>query len=252
MPQGAPEASGRQSEETAMRAEIGLHHPPAWLLAVAMTVAMAAAACTSSVLRSSSYGPVVTLRIGVYGASDTSSPGSTASTRKSIRTSGSCRLPLGSQASYWSALRAHLASGTGLDDIQAVALDEISTITASTAGDFVSLNTLGASEHFRAAACRGPGQRRPRPAARRPGWEWMSARWRSATSQPAARGRAAREPDGARPAVVNPARLHPGGRAASPRMPRPQRPSWTRRRTSAMPWSASHVSSSRTPRGSLP
>jgi hypothetical protein len=37
----------------------------------------------------------------------------------------------GPQPSYRRALRAHLASGNGLDDIQAVALDEISTITAS-------------------------------------------------------------------------------------------------------------------------
>jgi hypothetical protein len=51
---------------------------------------------------------------------------------------------LSEEASYRRALRAHLVSGTGRDDIQAVALDEISTIAASGAA-FVPFNTLGAS-----------------------------------------------------------------------------------------------------------
>ena len=117
------------------------------LLAAAMTVAMtaAAAACASPALRTSSYGPTVTLRIGVYGTPGYQQSGLYREYEKLHPNIKIVQTASGSQASYWRALRAHLASGTGLDDIQAVPLDEISTITTSGAGDFVPLNTLGAS-----------------------------------------------------------------------------------------------------------
>jgi cellobiose transport system substrate-binding protein len=119
--------------------------PPARLLAVAMAAAMTAVACSSPAMRQSSYGPVVSLRVGVYGRPGYQQSGLYREYEKIHPNIKIVPTATGSQASYWRALRAHLASGTGLDDIQAIPLDEISTVTAGPASDFVPLNTLGAS-----------------------------------------------------------------------------------------------------------
>jgi cellobiose transport system substrate-binding protein len=123
-------------------------NPRARLLAVTVTAALtavAAAGCTSPARPGPSDGPVVTLRIGVYGAPGYQQSGLYREYEKLHPNIKIVQTATGSQASYWRALRAHLASGTGLDDIQAVPLDEISTITAGPAAAFVPLNTLGAS-----------------------------------------------------------------------------------------------------------
>jgi cellobiose transport system substrate-binding protein len=147
---GAQRRAGRRigSKEAVMRAVRSARMTQrARLLAAAMTAAMtaAAAACASPALRTSNYGPTVTLRIEVYGTPGYQQSWLYREYEKLHPNIKIVQTASGSQASYWRALRAHLASGTGLDDIQAVPLDEISTITASGAGDFVPLNTLGAS-----------------------------------------------------------------------------------------------------------
>jgi hypothetical protein len=144
--------------------------PCAWLLAVAVTAALiaaAAAGCTSPAVRSRSYGPVVTLRIGVYGAPGYQQSGLYREYEKLHPNIKIVQTATGSQASYWRALRAHLASGTGLDDIQAVPLDEISTITARAAAGFVPLNMLPYVE--RQEGARGAGQPQRQPGASRCG-----------------------------------------------------------------------------------
>jgi cellobiose transport system substrate-binding protein len=128
--------------------------PRARLVTVmALTTAMtgaAAAACTSPAVPAATapnkgYGPTVTLRIGVYGTSGYQQSGLYAEYEKLHPNIKIVQTAAGSEASYWQALRTHLASGTGLADIQVIPLDEISTVTSSAAASFVPLNTLGAS-----------------------------------------------------------------------------------------------------------
>src|SRR5450759_3194994 len=96
-------------------------------------------------------GPLITLRVGVYG-----SPGY----RQSRLYAGYERLhpnikivedDTPRQASYWTALQSALkpavkpgaGSSHALDDIQAVPVADISAVTGPLSGDFVPLNTVG-------------------------------------------------------------------------------------------------------------
>ena len=88
-------------------------------------------------------GPLVTLRIGVYGDPGYQRSGLYAEYERlhpNVRIVQTGHAP---QAGYWQALQGALKSGRGLDDIQAVPVADIAAVTSSLAGDFVPLNTLG-------------------------------------------------------------------------------------------------------------
>jgi cellobiose transport system substrate-binding protein len=113
-------------------------------VAAILTVA-GAAGCTSgpgqpAVKR---VGPLITLRVGVYGSPGYRQAGLYAQYERLHPNIRIVQDDASQQAGYWQALLAGLKSGRGVDDIQAIPMGDISAVTGPLAGDFTALNTLG-------------------------------------------------------------------------------------------------------------
>jgi len=87
-------------------------------------------------------GPLITLRVGLYGNPGYRQAGLYAEYERLHPNIRIVAQDSAQQAGYWAALRAHLATGRGLDDIQAIPVAAIPAVTGPLAGDFVPLNTL--------------------------------------------------------------------------------------------------------------
>lgn len=87
-------------------------------------------------------GPLVTLRIGVYGDPGYQQSGLYAQYERLHPNIKIIQVAAAQQDAYWRALPASLKSGRA-DDIQAIPVADISAVTGPLAGDFVPLNTLG-------------------------------------------------------------------------------------------------------------
>ncbi len=88
-------------------------------------------------------GPLITLRVGVFGDPGYQRAGLYTQYERLHPNIKIIQTDATDQASYWSTLQARLKSGHGLDDIQAVPMADISAVTGPLATDFVPLNTLG-------------------------------------------------------------------------------------------------------------
>jgi cellobiose transport system substrate-binding protein len=115
-----------------------------WRLAGGLAAAALVTGCTvvSNQPVFKRVGPLITLRVSLYGNPGYRQAGLYAEYERlhpNIRIIATDSVQ---QAGYWTALRAHLASGHGLADIQAIPVSGISAVTGPLAGDFVPLNTL--------------------------------------------------------------------------------------------------------------
>ena len=88
-------------------------------------------------------GPLITLRVGVFGDPGYQRAGLYAQYERLHPNIKIIQSGTADQASYWRTLQARLKSGQALDDIQAVPMADISAVTGPLASDFVPLNTLG-------------------------------------------------------------------------------------------------------------
>lgn len=88
-------------------------------------------------------GPLITLRVGVFGDPGYQRAGLYAQYERLHPNIKIVQTGTTDQASYWRTLQARLKSGHGLADIQAVPMAGISTVTGPLASAFVPLNTLG-------------------------------------------------------------------------------------------------------------
>ena len=88
-------------------------------------------------------GPMITLRVGVFGDPGYQRAGLYTQYERLHPNIKIIQTDTTDQTSYWSTLQARLKSGHGLDDIQAVPMAGISAVTGPLASDFVPLNTLG-------------------------------------------------------------------------------------------------------------
>ncbi len=88
-------------------------------------------------------GPLITLRVGVFGDPGYQRAGLYTQYERLHPDIKIIQTDTTDQASYWSTLQARLKSGRPLDDIQAVPMAGISAVTGPLASDFVPLNTLG-------------------------------------------------------------------------------------------------------------
>ncbi len=88
-------------------------------------------------------GPLITLRVGVFGDPGYQRAGLYAQYERLHPGIKIIQTDVTDQARYWSTLQARLRSGHGLADIQAVPMTDISTVTGPLASAFVPLNTLG-------------------------------------------------------------------------------------------------------------
>ena len=113
-------------------------------LAASLAVTALVAGCTvvSDQPTFRRYGPLITLRVGLFGDPGYRQAGLYAEFERLHPSIKIVAAGSGSQAGYWSALRSHLASGRGLADVQAIPVTDISAVTGPLAADFVPLNTL--------------------------------------------------------------------------------------------------------------
>jgi cellobiose transport system substrate-binding protein len=88
-------------------------------------------------------GPLVTLRIGVYGNPGYRQAGLYTEYERLHPNIKIVEVDAAQQDSYWRALQSGLKSGHAVDDIQAVPVAVISAVTGPLSADFVPLNTLG-------------------------------------------------------------------------------------------------------------
>jgi cellobiose transport system substrate-binding protein len=115
-------------------------------LACGAAAILAAAGCTSGPGQpvAKRVGPLITLRVGVYGSPGYRQAGLYAQYERLHPNIRIVQDDTAQQAGYWQALLAGLKSGRGgVDDIQAVPMADISEVTGPLSGDFVALNTLG-------------------------------------------------------------------------------------------------------------
>jgi cellobiose transport system substrate-binding protein len=88
-------------------------------------------------------GPLVTLRVGVYGSPGYRESGLYAEYERLHPNVTIVQDDTPQQATYWTALRAGLKSGHAADDIQAIPAADISAVTGPLSSEFVPLNTIG-------------------------------------------------------------------------------------------------------------
>jgi cellobiose transport system substrate-binding protein len=95
-------------------------------------------------------GPLVTLRVGVYGSPGYQQSGLYAEYERLHPNVKIVQVRTAQESSYWQALQTSLksgagsaSSGAGIDDIQAIPVADIGAVTGPMSGDFVPLNTLG-------------------------------------------------------------------------------------------------------------
>jgi cellobiose transport system substrate-binding protein len=88
-------------------------------------------------------GPLVTLRVGVYGNPGYRQSGLYTEYERLHPNIKIVELDTAQQDSYWQALQGDLTSGHAVADIQAVPVADISAVTGPLSKDFVPLNTLG-------------------------------------------------------------------------------------------------------------
>jgi cellobiose transport system substrate-binding protein len=111
----------------------------------AAVILAAAAGCTSGPGQSAAkrVGPLITLRVGLYGSPGYRQAGLYAQYERLHPNIRIVQDDAAQQAGYWQALLAGLKSGRGVDDIQAIPMADISAVTGPLSGDFVALNALG-------------------------------------------------------------------------------------------------------------
>jgi cellobiose transport system substrate-binding protein len=90
-------------------------------------------------------GGPVTLRIGLFGAFGYKESGLYQQFEKEHPDIKVVEDDTEQEADYWSALRTHLASGSGVDDIQGIELGRVADVAGPMSGAFVDLRSLGAS-----------------------------------------------------------------------------------------------------------
>ncbi|MGE5286116.1 MAG: ABC transporter substrate-binding protein [Micromonosporaceae bacterium] len=125
--------------------------------------ALLASACSSSGGSGggSSSAPI-TLRVGLFGNFGYKDAGLYTAYMKAHPNIKIVEDDVEFEQNYWSALRTHLASGSGLDDIQGIEVGRISDVAGPMSGGFVDLKTLGASKdvshysQFKMAPATGP------------------------------------------------------------------------------------------------
>jgi cellobiose transport system substrate-binding protein len=88
-------------------------------------------------------GPMITLRVGVYGNPGYQRSGLYAEYEQLHPNIKIVQDDTPQEAGYWTATQAGLKSGHALDDIQAVPVADISEVTGPLSADFVALNTIG-------------------------------------------------------------------------------------------------------------
>jgi cellobiose transport system substrate-binding protein len=120
---------------------------PRWVLVLGLVATLAsllASACTAGPAQPvfKRVGPLITLRVGLYGSPGYQQAGLYAEYERLHPNIKIVQKVTGSQAGYWQQVQAGLASGTA-DDIQAIPIADISAVTGPLSGDFVRLNTLG-------------------------------------------------------------------------------------------------------------
>jgi cellobiose transport system substrate-binding protein len=93
--------------------------------------------------RPSAQGPVVTLRVAVYGSPGYRRAGLFAAYRRLHPGIRIAEDVTGQEAGYWQALRRHLATGRGLDDLVAIPLAQMSAAVHRYRSSLVPLSTLG-------------------------------------------------------------------------------------------------------------
>jgi cellobiose transport system substrate-binding protein len=109
----------------------------------------------------SSPGPV-TLRVGLFGNFGYKDAGLYKAYEKAHPNVKIVEDDVEMEANYWSALRTHLASGSGLDDIQGIEVGRIADVSGPMSSAFVDLKTLGAGSlinnwsKFKMAPATGP------------------------------------------------------------------------------------------------
>lgn len=124
-------------------------------------VALIIAGCGSSGGGASSSGPI-TLRVGLFGNFGYKDAGLYKAYEKAHPNIKIVEDDVEFEQNYWSALRTHLASGSGLDDIQGIEVGRISDVSGPMASGFVDLRTLGAGRdaghysQFKKAPATGP------------------------------------------------------------------------------------------------
>ena len=114
-------------------------------LACGMAAILAAAGCTSGSGQPAAkrVGPLITLRVGVYGSPGYRQAGLYAQYERLHPNIRIVQDDAAQQAGYWQSLLTGLKSGRDLDDIQAIPMADIAAVTGPLSGDFVALNTLG-------------------------------------------------------------------------------------------------------------
>jgi cellobiose transport system substrate-binding protein len=114
-------------------------------LPLAAAVALAVAGCSGGPAQPvfKRVGPLITLRVGLYGDPGYRQAGLYAQYERLHPNIKIVQQVTASQASYWPKVAAGLKSGAALDDIQAVPVSDISAVTGPLSGDVVRLNTLG-------------------------------------------------------------------------------------------------------------
>ena len=115
------------------------------ILAVGVLAASLVAGCsfgsTQPVFKR--VGPLITLRVGVYGNPGYQKSGLYAEYEQLHPNIKIIQDDTPQEASYWTATQADLKSGHVPDDIQAVPVADISEVTGPLSADFVPLNTIG-------------------------------------------------------------------------------------------------------------
>jgi cellobiose transport system substrate-binding protein len=112
----------------------------------AAVILAAAAGCTSGSSQpvAKRAGPLITLRVGVYGSPGYRQAGLYAQYERLHPGIRIVQDDAAQQAGYWQALLTRLKSGRGgVDDIQAIPMADMSAVTGPLSGDFVALNSLG-------------------------------------------------------------------------------------------------------------
>ena len=100
---------------------------------------------SSSGTKTTSSAPV-TLRIGLFGTFGFKESGLYAQFKKEHPNIKVVEDDTEQEANYWSTLRTHLASGSGVDDIQGIEIGRISDVAGPMSSAFTDLKSLGATK----------------------------------------------------------------------------------------------------------
>jgi cellobiose transport system substrate-binding protein len=127
------------------RADARTKRRAAGLAVAGLAVVLAVAGCSAGPAQPvfKRVGPLITLRVGLYGDPGYRQAGLYAQYERLHPNIKIVQQVTASQAGYWPKVAAGLKSGAAQGDIQAVPVSDISAVTGSLSGDVVRLNTLG-------------------------------------------------------------------------------------------------------------